>query len=311
MKYYLYQTLGEDNMSVTRTLGLKTVFQTTLLNEKFEAIPISVNRKNLNFALVKLKSNSFDYKNLIKHLENASVYYALPKKRIEELKSEGLFNDLVEESRGKFKSSVYNEGEGGELISYCINEDVLRAPKILSKLKLKTNNEDYVKGADGVHLLKLDDSTYEVIFAESKMYKDLKQAVNKAFESIDRFISGDAIDFEITTLATNLSGEFEDIDVDFISKYILPSKSNVTHHTAFSIFIGFNIDNDLDKSLDYKVYEQQMVYKVRKAIQDEVDHISSKVSDPNRRAYSFYIYLIPFENIEDFRKDIIKGVKGE
>lgn len=311
MKYYLYQTLGEDNMSVTRTLGLKTVFQTTLLNEKFEAIPISVNRKNLNFALVKLKSNSFDYKNLIKYLENASVYYALPKKRIEELKSEGLFNDLVEESRGKFKSSEYNEGEGGELISYCINEDVLRAPKILSKLKLKTNNEDYVKGADGVHLLKLDDSTYEVIFAESKMYKDLKQAVNKAFESIDRFISGDAIDFEITTLATNLSGEFEDIDADFISKYILPSKSNVTHHTAFSIFIGFNIDNDLDKSLAYKVYEQQMVDKVRKAIQDEVDHISSKVSDPNRRAYSFYIYLIPFENIEDFRKDIIKGVKGE
>ena len=53
------------------------------------------------------------------------------------------------------------------------------------------------------------------------------------------------------------------------------------------------------------------VDKVRKAILDEVDHISSKVSDPNRRAYSFYIYLIPFENIEDFRKDIIKGVKGE
>ena len=298
-------------MGIDRTLALKSTFQTNLLNEKFEAIPLSVNRKNLNFALVKLKSNSFDYKNLIKHLENAAVYYALPKKRIDELKSEGLLKDLIDETKEKFKSSKYNEGEGGELISYCINEDVLHAPKILSKLKLKTNSEDYVKGADGVHLLKLDDNTYEVIFAESKMYKDLKQAVNKAFESIDRFISGDAIDFEITTLATNLSGEFEDIDVDYISKYILPSKSNVTHHTAFSIFIGFDITNDLDKSLDYKVYEQQMVDKVRKTIMDEVANITSKVSESNRRAYSFYIYLIPFENIEDFRKDIIKGVKGE
>ena len=298
-------------MGIDRTLALKSTFQTNLLDEKFEAIPISVNRKNLNFALVKLKSNSFDYKNLIKYLENASVYYALPKKRIDELKSEGLLKDLIDETKEKFKSSKYNEGEGGELISYCINEDILHAPKILSKLKLKTNNEDYVKGADGVHLLKLDDNTYEVIFAESKMYKDLKQAVTKAFESIDRFISGDAIDFEITTLATNLSGEFEDIDVDYISKYILPSKSNVTHHTAFSIFIGFDITNDLDKSLDYKVYEQQMVDKVRKTIMDEVANITSKVSESNRRAYSFYIYLIPFENIEDFRKDIIKGVKGE
>ncbi len=298
-------------MNVSRTLGVKSEFKTTLLNEKFEIIEIPVNRKSLNFALVKLKSNSFDYKNFIKYLENASVFYALPKKRIEELKSEGLFNDLIEESRGKFKSSEYNEGEGGELISYCINEDILHAPKILSKLKLKTNKEDYVKGADGVHLLKLDENTYEVIYAESKMYKDLKKAINKAFESIDRFISGDAIDFEITTLATNLSGEFEDIDVEYISKYILPSKNDVTQHTAFSIFIGFNITNDLDKSLDYHVYEQQLVDKVRDTIVSEVSHISSKVSDPKRRAYSFYIYLIPFEDIEDFRKDIIKGVKGE
>lgn len=298
-------------MSISRTLGLKSTFQTTLLNERFEAIPITVNRKSLNFALVKLKSNSFDYRQFIQYLENASVYYALPKKRIDELKAEGLFNQLVEESRGKFKSSQYNEGEGGELISYCINEDVLGAPKILSKLKLKTNNEDYVKGADGVHLLKLNDDTYEVIFAESKMYSSLKQAINKAFESIDRFILGDAIDFEVTTLATNLSGEFEDIDVEFISKHILPSKNNVTHNTAFSIFIGFNIENDLDKALDYDAYEQQLVEKVKEAIKEEYAHICSKVEDLKRRAYSFYIYLIPFENIESFRKDIIKGVKGE
>lgn len=298
-------------MTIARTLGLKSTFQSTLLNEKFEAIPIYINRKNINFALVKLKSNSFDYKNLIKYLSNAALYYALPKKRIDELKAEGLFNDLIEESKGKFKSSKCNEGEGGELISYCINEDVLCAPKILSKLKLKTNNEDYVKGADGVHLLKLDDNTYEVILAESKMYTDLKLAISKAFESIDRFISGDAIDFEITTLATNLSGEFEDIDVDYISKYILPSKNDVTHHTAFSIFIGFNITNDLDKSLDYDVYEQQMVDKVKEIIMVESTNIYSKLADAKRRAYSFYIYLIPFESIDEFRKDIIKEVKGE
>ena len=298
-------------MSIARTLGLKSTFQSTLLNEKFEAIPISINRKNINFALIKLKSNNFDYKNLIKYLKNASVFYALPKKRINELKSEGLLSDLIEESKGKFKSSKYNEGEGGELISYCINEDVLCAPKILSKLKLKTNNEDYVKGADGVHLLKLDDNTYEVILAESKMYTDLKLAISKAFESIDRFISGEAIDFEITTLATNLSGEFEDIDVDYISEYILPSKNNVTHHTAFSIFIGFNITNDLDKSLDYHLYEQQMVEKAKEMIMSEVAFMSTKLGNAKRRAYSFYIYLIPFENIDDFRKDIIKEVKGE
>ena len=42
-------------MGIDRTLVLKSTFQTNLLNEKFEAIALSVNRKNLNFALVKLK----------------------------------------------------------------------------------------------------------------------------------------------------------------------------------------------------------------------------------------------------------------
>ena len=45
-------------MTIARTLGLKSTFQSTLLNEKFETIQISINRKNINFALVKLKSKT-------------------------------------------------------------------------------------------------------------------------------------------------------------------------------------------------------------------------------------------------------------
>ena len=73
-------------MNVVRTSQLDDKFQTCLLNDKFETIEVPVNRKNISFALLKLKSNSFDEVKLISYLQNASVYYALPSKRIEELR---------------------------------------------------------------------------------------------------------------------------------------------------------------------------------------------------------------------------------
>lgn len=296
-------------MNVVRTSQLDDKFQTCLLNDKFETIEVPVNRKNISFALLKLKSNSFDEAKLISYLQNASVYYALPSKRIEELINKGQLRQLVDEAKDKFKSAKYNDGEGGELISYCINEDVLNAPKILSKLKLKTNNEDYVKGADGIHLLKIDEKNYEVIYAESKMYSDLNKAITSAFDSIDRFITGSSLEFEVTTLATNLKGEFEDIDVDYISNVILPSKENIRHNTAFSIFIGFEIPDTIDKSLGYEEYEQEIYLQVKSIIDENVSKINEKFEDAKRRAFSYYVYLIPFVNIENFRKEIIKKIK--
>ena len=296
-------------MAIVKTSKLKENFQSCLLNERFEKINVETNRKSVSFALLKLKSNNFDDAKLISYLQNASVYYALPMKRIQELESKGLLRQITDEARDKFKDAKYNDGEGGELISYCINEDVLNAPKILSKLKLKTNNEDYVKGADGIHLLKIDNKNYEVIYAESKMYSELSKAITSAFISIDRFISGDSLEFEVTTLATNLKGEFEDVDVDYIANVILPSKEGVAHNTAFSIFLGFEIPNVVDRSLEYEEYERQIILQAKNEIDKNIAKINKKLKDTKRRAYSFYVYLIPFFDIKDYRKKIIKKIK--
>ena len=38
------------------------------------------------------------------------------------------------------------------------------------------------------------------------------------------------------------------------------------------------------------------------------DIINEKFEDAKRRAFSYYVYLIPFVNIENFRKEIIKKI---
>lgn len=297
-------------MAYTRSMIMQDNFKTCLLNEKFVEIPISLNRKHINFAIIKLKNNFFDEKQLKDFLKNASITYALPRERVKLLQDQGKLVTLIDEAKAKFRISKVNEGEGGELIAYCINEDILNAPKILSKMKLKTNNNDYVKGADGLHILQKGENEYEIILCESKMYENLEDAIDQAFKSIDRFIDGEDLDFEISTLATNLAGEFETIDVDKIITNILPQKDGVRSNDAFSIFIGFQVSSDIDRSLDYKEYEEKLIKQIELEIKRHKRKLFNKLSEEKRAPFTFYIYLIPFFNINKIRHEIIEDIEG-
>lgn len=297
-------------MKLSKTLLLTNNFTTCLQNENFIKIEMHINRKELHFALLKLNANAFDIDNLIKYLKNASLYYALPISRIKELQNSGEVMTLSNEAREKFKDSTTTNGEGGELIAYCINEHVLNARKILTKLKLKTNYNDYVKGSDGIYLLKKDDEYFEIILAESKMMKSLEDAIYNAFKSIDRFITGEADGFENTVLGTNLNGEFETQEEEkFIKEFVIPSKDKIKLNKAFSIFIGFEIEDKIATDLEYIEYEEKVQKQVQEEIDRHYDKIFNQIKKDERKRFSFYIYLIPFMNIENIRKRIIEEIK--
>ncbi len=60
---------------------------------------------------------------------------------------------LYLEAKNKFAQPKDGKtGEPGELIVYFLLEGTVRAPKVFSKMSLKTNNQMHVHGADGVHL---------------------------------------------------------------------------------------------------------------------------------------------------------------
>ncbi len=63
---------------------------------------------------------------------------------------------------------------------YTMLEAYLKAPKLLTKLELKTDPNHYVNGADGVHLLRIDDNTFQFVFGESKLYADLNDGIKEA-----------------------------------------------------------------------------------------------------------------------------------
>ena len=132
---------------------------------------------------------------------------------------------LSKKAREKFVEYARNNGELGELLLFCFLETHLGAPKILTKLELKTSTSHYVNGADGVHFLKLPDGNYQLIFGESKTYQDIDGAIRDAFKSIYNFKNGindkgnqkSGIQYEKSLISDNLFKEaFSDEERDFL-----------------------------------------------------------------------------------------------
>lgn len=249
------------------------LFYNDLCNEALE------NNNQLNLFTLKVKNNAFSYDELINELGNKLYYFALSKKQIDQLKKDDKLNDLIKKAKSKLKDHSNNDGELGEILLYCLLESHLNAPKILTKLELKTNSNDYVKGADGVHLLKLSDSDYQLVLGESKLNSDISKGIYEAFGSIDKLLkSSSKLEFEIDLINSELVKEaYDEESYNTLKKIIIPSaKEDETYlDYSFGIFLGFDIEISADET---KLSNSDFRKNIREKIKTEVHKCLVKTS---------------------------------
>jgi len=204
-------------------------------------------------------------------------------------------------------------GELGEILLYLFLEHKLDAPKLLSKVELKTSGNQYVFGSDGIHLLKVNGKpfpSFQLIFGESKIKGDLKDAVDTAFKSIKGVSDNPAN--EIRLIEKNIFAETFDKDTyEFIRSLIVPSNRDLSVNVdnAFGIFIGYTLDIDSSKYTNEE-FRSAAYSKMQDDIILASSHIEKKINDTGLSGYSFYIYIIPFNNAAEDRGNIIRKLKG-
>lgn len=271
------------------------------------------NKNKLNIFLLNCNANEFDYKLLVRNLIDPIISYSLSRKVYEKYRNKP--GTLFAKAREKFKNCNQNEGELGELMLYCFLETHLKAPKILSKLELKTSNKLYVNGSDGVHYLKLENGNYQLIFGESKMYKNIVTAIENALESIRQFKEEEnekqeeksGITFEKNLISDNLNKEFNEEDEEFLTKLVYPNPRNEFDvDDAFGIFIGYETTiSKEEKQLDNAEFRKVIKEKVLSEISKFSESINEKIEQKNLNGHNFYIYIVPFTEIKNKRKEII------
>lgn len=294
--------------------------KTNFLNS-FESIWSKVideyEKDTINLFSIKINSNEFDYDLLIESLLDPMIDYSISRKVKESYQNSP--GKLSRKAREKFVEYIRNNGELGELLLFCFLESHLGAPKILTKLELKTSTSHYVNGSDGVHFLKLLNGDYQLLFGEAKTYEDLTKAISAAFKSIyefkneinDKGNEKSGLRYEKSLISDNLFKEtFRNEERDFLERLIYPKKvSTFEVDDAFGIFVGFEINiSEDEKALPNRKFRELINNRIDQEVTKRLDYIKKKIQDYHLQGHNFYIYVLPFTDIDNKRKKIMEEI---
>ncbi|UPL18644.1 HamA C-terminal domain-containing protein [Microbacterium aurugineum] len=321
-------------MSRQPPLPLSLVNRQRFLDLFYEPDTFDLHKKvSVHLHVLRIDGGEFVVSQLYKELANSTLGYVLSRQNLEKLRQDpGRTVEVVNKVQTQFRKPDAKAGEGGELLLYALLEGHLGAPKVLSKMELKTSPNHYVNGADGVHLLLDDNGVFQLIFGESKMYGDLKKprssvkrAVKAAFKSMAEVHKG-AFEFDTWLVESELLKETLDPDqINVLASILLPTargQNPVTKTNAFGVFIGFEVDASTVAFEDLTVgeIEVQLRDDARALIDEATDAISKQIKDRGLGGYHFHIYAVPFlrqvvqgeiRGIENVREDLARALRND
>ena len=261
-------------------------------------------------------NNSFSYSGLHQFLQRNIGQYVFSRASIEQFEEDGDGHAIGLKAVELLRTAnnANDKGAGGELgeiLLYLFLEQKLNAPKLLSKVELKTSGNQYVFGSDGVHLLSMGEKTFQLVLGESKIKGDLKKAVDEAFVSIEKVSAN--TDNEIRLIEKNILAEaFDDKTSEFIKSMLVPLKrdKSINYDNAFGIFLGYTLGINATEYSNSE-YREAVRDELKKDIQNIATYIEGKINGSGLFGYSFYFYILPFNDAAKDRASIIKKLKGE
>lgn len=262
-----------------------------------------------------ISNNEFSYIGLHSLLQKNIGRYVFSRAMIDKLTVEGDAEaiglravELLRDASNPNDSGA--GGELGEILLYLFLEIKLGAPKLLSKMELKTSPNQYVFGSDGIHLLRLDNKIFQLILGESKIKGDLEDAVDNAFNSI-KTVSAQPSN-ELRLVDSRIFTEtFDEQTTNFIKSLIIPSKrdASISVDKAFGIFLGYTLGVDASQYSNTE-FREVVDRKLKDDFTKVAKYIESKINNSGLAGYSFYFFLLPFNDASKDRANIIQKLKG-
>ena len=299
--------------------NVNTTVESDFLDNFYLVIDTEENQSRLKFFCPIIDANSLSYDRLIISLRDAAGHYCLSRRTWDEYVRRPMqLSHLVRE---KFRDLNSNDGELGELLLFSFLETDLKAPKLLTKMELKTNPNLYFNGADGVHYLKLENGDYQLIFGESKVYSDLSKGISAALNSIRDFkndnIKDDesgsirGITFEKGLLNACIAQEsYSDEERAFFKSLIYPNTSSQYNvDTAFAVFVLYNLEIDKkEKMRSNPDFREWLFTSIKSEILKMLPSILKRIEDRGLLGHNFYFYLVPFEQLTENQKEVLTKV---
>lgn len=267
----------------------------------------------LRLFMLNTENKLFNYDELYDYILPNIIQYVFSRKRLAEIENDPIKQRTIILDALSHLRPVANEkdkgagGELGEILLFLFLEQDLKAPKLLSKVELKTNANDYIKGSDGIHFKfrKNDkgESIMQLIIGEAKIMNDINVGIDEAFNSINSYISANIQDRNL--IDTQLMNQIVDKNEAMEIKEYITAIPRKKKETVFGVFIGYSINykgnKDTNDEYDKKVIEENIkqVFSVR-------SNIIKKITEYSVSNYEFNFYFLPFNDAARDRKIIMK-----
>lgn len=264
---------------------------------------------------VELDEAEFVYEQLQNFVENSIGYYLLSRTQvreyIEDEEEARIYPEGVRILKEQYKLR-HKEVEDalGELLLYSFLEKALSAPKIMNSMEM--NQTGYQ--SDSIHLLKLPGQdaqpVYQVVFGTSRLVGDLRTAVADALNKVAAIHTNRRRERRLINPAS-LRQVFSEEEANEVKRIVIPNDLSVDWAgDAFGIFLGYTPKLPDSSTMSDEEFKAAVAKRLEDDVADNIDFIEKQLVVLGLNTSSLYVYLLPFNNVEADKKQIMAHALG-
>jgi Cap4 SAVED domain len=150
------------------------------------------------------KEEKYTQKALLTLIKKSVMYFALTPQEFEEM-SQDEIHEMSPVAWTRISTAHKNsKGDYGELLLYLILTAFYPAERFVTKVRLRSNQADQIKGFDCAHFSLDSEGILNFWLGEAKFRSSFSDGVNDAFKSLSEHCNYDFISHEFKILAPNL-----------------------------------------------------------------------------------------------------------
>lgn len=265
------------------------------------------NAEELKIFMLKIEDNAFSYSGLCKLLNSNIGRYVFSRLTMERYRQ----TDDLESVGGEAAQYIREHATGnelGDMLVYAFLEEILNAPKLMSAIELGSADGK----CSGIHLHTVPNvnGMYQLVYGASNIEGSLRSAIDNAFDTIGKLKSKRVTGSELV----NSASFNRCIDIETarkIKEVVIPSKGGKNPAgTAFGVFLGYTLDGIDPEEYSPSEFITEIKTRMDNDIREQAPYILSKIKSLKMGMHSFYIYILPFNDADSDRVDIISKLIG-
>lgn len=198
-----------------------------------------------------------------------------------------------------------------EIMLYSFLECSMHAPKIMSGFEVSEAGRSN-KYSSGIYLLPagIVSSNNQIVFGCTKAHHNLKDAIDDVFTQASNIkINRNE---EIRLLDPSVLGNIlEPQTAIHLKNIIMPSKSSdVESDDAFGLFLSYSINVPNKDLLSNNDYRTALDKQMDADIKSHISYIKTKINELGLNAYSFYLFVLPLDDVATDSKQIMTNSIG-